>query len=83
MIDAWVRLWDQREPADVQALVRIGVALVIAWDLITAARLGLVTMLWAPIEDGGIGPATHARPVSELYAWLGASASSAFLLSAP
>jgi hypothetical protein len=82
VIAAWVRLWDRREPADVLALVRIGVALVIVWDLLQAARLDVVELLLAPIEDGGIGPASRRAPVGELYTLIGASLANAWLLFA-
>lgn len=76
----WVRLWDLREPPLALALVRIGIALVFLWDFATVLRFQLVSAIWAPIEDGGIGPATHAVPVSIVYEWLGASAGSARLV---
>jgi hypothetical protein len=82
-MSAWSRfvaLWDQREPADALVAVRVGVALVVLADLAQVARLDLVRALWAPIEDGGIGPATHAQPISVVYAFLGASAGSTWVL---
>jgi hypothetical protein len=82
VISGWVRFWDRREPADVLALVRIGVALVIVCDLLQAARLDLVELLLAPIEDGGIGPTSRSAPIGELYTWIGASRTSAWLLFA-
>jgi len=78
----WVALWDRRETADSLALVRIFVPFVILWDLLEVLRLGLVAPLWAPIDEGGIGPATYAEPVSVLYGWLGASTSTAWWLYA-
>jgi hypothetical protein len=82
VIAAWVRFWDRREPADVLALVRIAVALVITWDLLQAALLDVVELLLAPIEEGGIGPASRLAPIGLLYEWLGASRSHAWLLFA-
>jgi hypothetical protein len=76
----WVSLCDRREPADTLATIRICIALVVLWDFSTVARLGLVQALWAPIDTGGIGPSTRAVPISMAYAWLGASATSAWLL---
>jgi hypothetical protein len=78
--DVYVRFWAQRETAECLALVRICVALVVASDLLQVARLGLVNALMAPIEDGGIGPASHAEPTVALYGWLGASPISAGVL---
>jgi hypothetical protein len=76
---AW-RRWVERCHAATDlrplALVRIGVGLCIAGDLLQAAKLGLVRLLWTPIELGGLSPApprvffvgslipmTHAGPV--------------------
>jgi hypothetical protein len=81
-LSGWVALWDRREPAETLAAIRIGVALVVLWDFMTVARLGLVRALWAPIDAGGIGPSTRAVPISALYEWIGASVFSAWLLFA-
>ena len=78
----WIALWDQREPATALALVRVGVSLVLLWDMVEVARLGLVEALWAPIEAGGIGPSSLVQPISVVYAWIGASAGTAWLLFA-
>jgi hypothetical protein len=73
VIARWVQLWDVREGAEALAAVRMCVALVLLWDMATAAQLGLVEALWAPLDEGGIGPATRGRPISVVYQWLGAS----------
>lgn len=78
----WVRLWSRRETGEALALVRIAVPLVILYDLGETALHGLVRALWAPIEEGGIGPASYADPVCTFYAWFGASAASAYALFA-
>ncbi len=80
LLGRWFRLWERRETGEALALVRILVAAVILYDLLEVARLGLVCPLWAPIEEGGIGPARHAEPVALFYEWFGASARSAWLL---
>jgi len=80
LLARWVKLWDAHEGAESLAAVRICVAAVVLWDMATTAQLGLVEALWAPIEAGGIGPATAARPLSVVYDWLGASAGTAWLL---
>ncbi|MDQ3300354.1 MAG: HTTM domain-containing protein, partial [Myxococcota bacterium] len=49
---AWVALWDHREDAAALALVRICVGLVLAYDLFTIARLGLVDALYLPPPVG-------------------------------
>jgi len=74
---AWVELWDRREPATAQALVRIGVGLCMLFDLLQVRWLGLVEAVWAPPPVGmayGGGDAVWAAR------WFGASAESAGLL---
>jgi hypothetical protein len=72
----WVALWDRKEPPDVLALVRIGIGLVLLYDLLVTWRLGLVGTLMATVDHGGLGP-----PVSENSAlwlrWVGADAQAA------
>jgi type IV secretory pathway TraG/TraD family ATPase VirD4 len=80
MIVGWIRFWDRREPGEALALIRILVALVLLYDLTCVLRLGLVAALWAPVEEHGIGPATHAVPIALAYRWLGASARAAHWL---
>lgn len=76
----WVQFWDEREGPESLALVRIGVGLVVLWDMFWVARLGLIEVLWAPIEAGGIGPASYARPICAFYRVFGASPASAYAL---
>jgi hypothetical protein len=78
----WQRLWDRREGAESLALIRMFVPLVILYDLVEVIRLGLVVPLWAPIEEGGMGPASYVEPAILFYRWFGASAHSAQLLVA-
>ena len=82
LVERYTRFWSRREPAESLALVRILVGLVVLYDLVQVGRLGLVAPLWAPIEDGGIGPATYAEPITEFYAWVGASLASTRVLFA-
>lgn len=82
LLGRWVALWDRRETGESLALVRILVALVIVWDLLEVLRLGLVIPLWAPMEEGGIGPATHDDPVSLFYRWFGATSGNTWWLYA-
>jgi len=74
---AWVALWDRREPATAQALVRILVALIVLADLLEARRLGLIDAVWAPPPEGMGHGASR-----ELWStrWFGASAATAHLL---
>jgi len=81
-LERWVRFWDEREGAESLALVRIGVGAVVLWDLFWVARLGLIGALWAPIEEGGIGPASYAQPICTFYRVFGASSGSAYALFA-
>lgn len=68
---AYVRFWDRREGAESLALVRIGVGLVILFDLLQIVRFDLVRALFTPPAEGGLGSGSS---------WLGASATSAWLL---
>jgi hypothetical protein len=80
LLARWVQFWDLREPADSLAVLRIGLALVVLCDFAAVGRFGLVAPLWAPIEDGGIGPAAYAAPSCWFYEVFGASAFNAGLL---
>lgn len=51
---AWARLWDTREAPHMLALLRILIGVVVIWDLVEAAQLGLVQTLWSPAEAGGL-----------------------------
>jgi len=74
---AWSRLWDEREPATAQALVRILVAVVLLGDLLDAYRLGLVEAVWAPPPDGmGHGAGKHLWSMR----WFGISTDTTWLL---
>jgi uncharacterized membrane protein YphA (DoxX/SURF4 family) len=75
---AWSELWDRREPATAQALVRILVGLVVLADLLDAQRLGLVEGVWAPPPDG-MG---HGGVGERLWSvrWFGASPETAHLM---
>lgn len=79
---SWVAFWARTETGESLALVRILVPLVMLYDLCEAAARGLVVPLWAPIEEGGIGPASYAEPLCVFYEWFGASASGAWTLFA-
>lgn len=74
----WVASWDRREPADVQALVRIGVAAVLLADLWVTWRLGLVVPL---MGHGSVGELSGASPGGVAwFAWVGTDARAAWLL---
>lgn len=51
---AWASFWDRREHPLPLALVRIGVACVLLYDFAAVASHGLVGVLWAPQEEGGL-----------------------------
>ena len=82
LLSRWVRLWSRQESAESLALVRIFVGMVILYDLAEVARFGLVRVLWAPIEEGGLGPASYAQPTVLFYELFGASVVSAWALFA-
>ena len=70
MIRWFVGLWDHRESALSLALVRISLGLVLLFDLLEAAWLGLVPTLWGPDTTGGLASNLMSRdPLPELYAW--------------
>jgi hypothetical protein len=50
----WVAWWDRREDPLPLALVRIGIAVVLLYDLAACASHGLVPVLWSPPELGGL-----------------------------
>jgi uncharacterized membrane protein YphA (DoxX/SURF4 family) len=76
---AWVALWDRREPATAQALVRIFVGMCLVFDLVQMGALGLVDAVWAPPPDG-MGYGANAGLWS--VRWFGRSAGTAELLYA-
>ena len=74
LLRAWVALWDRREPATAQVLVRIGVGLCLVFDLLWVRRHGLIEALWAPPPDG---MAYAANRTLWAVRWFGASADAA------
>jgi hypothetical protein len=78
----YVQFWDRREGAQALALVRIGVGLVMLCDGLQILRLDLVKALWAPIEEGGIGPSSYREPIGWVESLFGASAGLGELLFA-
>ncbi|MGE0548092.1 MAG: HTTM domain-containing protein [Kofleriaceae bacterium] len=72
---AWVALWDRREPPTALAAVRIAIGLVVLYDLLTIARLGLITALFAAPPEGY----STAYP-GWAAAWLGTGPEAAFTL---
>jgi hypothetical protein len=76
----YARFLDRHEGAESLALVRIGVALSVLWDLLQIAHLDLVRTFWAPIEEGGLGPSSYSEPLVRFYVWFGASAAGAWWL---
>ncbi len=63
----WVTLWDTQEAPQVLGTVRLGVATVLLADLVSIGVRGLVPVLWAPQEAGGI-PTVLQRDVVP-WAW--------------
>lgn len=50
----WVAWCAREQDALPLALVRVGIALVIVWDLLWGAWLGLLPWLWRPFSHGGL-----------------------------
>lgn len=71
MVSAWVAFWNRTEHGRSLALVRIGLGLVVLFDLLDVWRLGLVVPLFAPQEAGGwadVASRGHPFPWSVLPA---------------
>jgi len=77
--DAWVELWDRREPATALALCRIMVAGALLADLLQARSYGLIDTIWAPPPDG-LGWGMQGSRAAAAARWLGATASTGALL---
>lgn len=54
LIDGWTGLWSREEPPIMLALMRIGLALVMLYDLLQLGRFGLPGWLWADRAAGGL-----------------------------
>lgn len=68
MIKWWIGLWNHEESPIHMAIVRVLVSALILWDLLEAAYLGLVQVLWSPPEVGGLPAQLLQRPVvPEVY----------------
>ncbi len=74
---AWVRIWSAREAPSVLAIVRILVAAVVLFDLLSLVHLDLISALFAPLEDGGLGNPLGRKNVPLLYQWFAPDASTA------
>ena len=66
---SWVAIWDAKEAPHVLAVVRMLVAAVVLYDLLTLVQLDLVLGLFGPLEDGGLGNPLGRRQVPQLYQW--------------
>lgn len=74
MIRWFVGLWDHKEGPLALALVRISVGLILLFDFLEAAWLGLVGTLWGPDTQGGLASKLMERdPLPELYQWFPAT----------
>jgi len=74
----WISLWDRREDPTVLAMIRIGISLVVLADYAEMARLGLVELMFAPHDAGGLVNVTTRTPLPELYRWFPATADTAW-----
>jgi hypothetical protein len=66
----WVGLWARKESPRILAIIRILVAIVLLYDFLHVARLGLVVTLWGAPEAGGLPDIASRDPIPELYQWL-------------
>ncbi|MGE0870268.1 MAG: HTTM domain-containing protein [Kofleriaceae bacterium] len=73
--NAWVALWDRRESPAALAAVRIALGVVLLYDLLSIAWLGLITPLFALPPDGFAMP--HTGWAAD---WLGTGPHAAFAL---
>ncbi len=78
LLDAWARVWDQREDPVVLAVIRVLVASVLLFDFWWIAHLGIVDVLFTPQEGGGFPDVMSRDPVPELYRWFPSSPSTAW-----
>jgi len=76
----WVEIWDRREHPRSLGMVRILVALVVLWDLATTWSMGLVVPLFGADGVGGIGDPLGRDVIPEIYRWLPAEASTAWIV---
>ena len=67
LFEGWCYLWAGEEPPWSLALVRIGLGLVLLWDFSSVAWLGLVEVLWAPYEAGGLVDLLQRMPIPPVY----------------
>jgi hypothetical protein len=80
MIQAWVRLWDHHEHPRSMAAIRVGIALVVLFDFLLMARLGLVEEVLGPASAGGWGDPLAYDPVPWIYQVLPATTGTAWVL---
>ena len=85
MIDAWVRLWDEREAPTSLAMVRLLLGLALLVDLLQIVQLGLVDALFTGPSAGGLVAGRTDAPWAlgvGLDPWSGRLLYGAMLLSA-
>ena len=78
-LSRWVAFWDRREPGTSLALIRIFVGVVLAYDLLAAARYDLVEALWETPARGGMGLVPVALPLGAKATWAIATCASVTL----
>lgn len=77
---AWVALWSRQESPRVLAILRVTMALVLLYDFVHIADLGVISALWGVPEVGGLGDVMGRNPVPEVYRLLPADATTPMLL---
>jgi hypothetical protein len=64
---SWVALWSGEEHPRTLAVVRVLLGVVILWDFLEIARLGLVVPLFGPVAAGGWSDAVTRSDVPWIY----------------
>ncbi|MEM9860786.1 MAG: hypothetical protein AAF938_04140, partial [Myxococcota bacterium] len=84
---SWVQLMDERESPLRLAQVRIALGVVMIVDFFWVVRYGLIDVIWAPPEGGGLGLLASSESPPWAYAlghqtifWLAAVSSVTFTL---
>ena len=68
-LSRWVTFWNRAEPGTQLALVRLCVGVVIAYDLLLAARYDVVHALWDTPAHGGMGLVTVPLKLGAQGTW--------------
>jgi len=67
MISWWVALWDRRESPLMLAMIRIGLSVVMLFDLFWVAWYNLVVPIWGPMDAGGLTNVVSRKDMPWVY----------------